>query len=184
MLYLLAAGGGENGPISPMDFANPANHAAGLWALGIFLVLLLVLLKFAWGPITAGLAAREERINESLEKAQAIEKATRELQATNQKMLDDAQREAQGIIATARQTAQATANELAAKAQAEIDAQRERGKRELRLEADKARAMLREEAVELTLQATAKLIGKSLSGDDQRRLAQEALADAESVARN
>lgn len=188
MLYLLAAeGGGEHGGghgINPLDAANPANMMAGIWALGIFLVLLFVLKKFAWGPIVAGLNAREERINDSLEKAQAIEKATRELADTNKKMLDDAQREAQGIIAAARQTAQATATEITAKAQAEIEAQRDRGKRELALEADKARAMLREDAVELTLRAAAKLIGKSLSGDDQRRLAEEALADAESVARN
>lgn len=187
MLYLLAAEGGENGGghgISPLDAANPANLWAGVWALVIFIVLLIVLKKFAWGPIVAGLSAREERINESLEKAQAIEKATRELAETNKQMLDDAQRESQGIIAAARQTAQTTATEITAKAQAEIEAQRDRSKREVALEADKARDMLRTEAVELTLQAAAKLIGKSLTGDDQRRLAEEALADAESVARN
>lgn len=186
MLYLLAAEGGGGGGhgISPLDAANPANMWAGIWALGIFLVLLFVLKKFAWGPIVAGLNAREERINESLEKAQEIEKATRELAETNKKMLEDAQREAQGIIAASRQTAQATAAEITAKAQAEIEAQRDRSKRELVLEADKARAALRADAVDLTLQAAAKLIGKSLTGDDQRRLAEEALTDAESVARN
>ena len=184
MLYLLAADGGEHGGghgISPLDAANPANLWAGVWALVIFIVLLIVLKKFAWGPIVAGLNAREERINESLEKAQAIEKATRELAETNKQMLDDAQRESQSIIAAARQTAQTTATEMA---QAEIEAQRDRSKREVALEADKARDMLRSEAVELTLQAAAKLIGKSLTGDDQRRLAEEALVDAESVARN
>lgn len=187
MLYLLAAEGAEHGGahgISPLDAANPANMQASFWALGIFLVLLLVLWKFAWGPIVAGMNAREARINESLEKAQAIEQATRELADTNKKMLEDAQREAQGIITSARQSAMVAAGELSAKAQAEIEAQRDRAKRELQLEADKARAEIRAEAVDLTLQAAAKLIGRSLTGDDQRRLAEEALADAESVARN
>jgi len=188
MLYLLAAEeGAEHGgghAINPMDWYEPANWAAGAWALGIFIVLLIVLRKFAWGPIVSGLNAREARINESLEKAQEIERATRELAQTNQKMLEDAQREAQSIIAASRQTAKATADEITAKAQAEIEAQRDRSKRELVLEADKARAALRADAVDLTLQAAAKLIGKSLTGDDQRRLAEEALTDAESVARN
>ena len=187
LLYLLAAaegaGGGGHG-ISPLDAANPANLKAGLWALGIFLVLLFVLRKFAWGPIVAGLAAREERITESLEKAAEIEKATRELAETNKKMLEAAQREAQGIIAESRLSAKTAADEILAKAQSEIGDQRERAKREIALESDKARAELRAAAVELTLSAAAKLIGRSMSGDDQRRLAEQALSDAERVARN
>ncbi len=166
MLYLLAAEGAGHGvgpEIDPMDFAEPANWAAGAWALGIFLMLMFVLWKFAWGPIVAGLNAREERINASLEKAQEIEKATREIADTNRKMLEDAQREAQGVIAAARQSAKTTADEITAKAKVEIEAQRDRSKRELVLEADKARAALRADAVELTLMAAAKLLGKSLT---------------------
>ncbi len=187
MLYLLAVEEGGHGGghgIDPMEAANPANWQSGVWALGIFLVLVVVLKKFAWGPIVAGLDAREERINASLEKAAEIEEATRKLAETNQQLLDEARREAQGIIAESRDAAAAAANEISAKAQAEIEAQRDRVKRELALEAEKVKADLRAGAVELTLMAAGKLIGKSLTAEDQRRLAEEALADAESVARN
>ncbi len=187
MLYVLLAsddGGHGGGAINPLDWADPANYKAGLWALGIFLVLVFVLRKFAWGPIVAGLDARENRIAESLEKAAAIEQATRELAETNSQALEAAQREAQGIIAASRQSAQTAADEIIAKAQAEIGAERDRAKREIALESQKASAELRAAAVELTINAAAKLIGRSLSGDDHRRLAEQALGDAETVARN
>jgi F-type H+-transporting ATPase subunit b len=157
---------------------------SGLWALGIFIVVVFVLKKFAWGPIVAGLATREDKINESLEKAAAIEQATRELAETNKKTLDEAQRQAQQIITDARESGKAAGDDIVAKAKAEAESQKERFQRELRLETDKARAVLREDAVSLTLEATAKLLGRSMDASDQRRLVEEALHDAENVARN
>ncbi len=170
--------------INPMDFADPANMWAGIWALVIFLVLALVLGKFAWGPIVSGLKSREDRINDSLKRAEDVEKATRELQETLAKERAKAQQEAQGIVAEARVAAKHAAEEVTAKALAEIEAAKERHHRELSLEGDKVRAELRRDAVELTIAATAKLIGRSLDATDQARLAEDALRDAESVARN
>ena len=182
MLYLLAAEGGA--AINPLHHADPANWKAGLWALGIFIVLVFVLKKLAWGPIVAGLNAREERIAQSLNKAEEIEKATAALAETNRQMLEDAQKEAQSIIAASRETAANTADEIVAKADEEIAAQRDRAQRELQLETEKAKAELRAHAVDLTIDAAGRLIGRTLTGEDQRRLAAEALADAEKVARN
>ena len=62
--------------------------------------------------------------------------------------------------------------------------QRERFTRETQLLVEKAKADLRRETVDLTLLATAKLIGRSMSDADHRRLAEQALSDAETVARN
>ncbi len=191
-LYLLAQedphGGGHAGShpvsINPMDFADPANMWAGIWALVIFSVLALLLGKFAWGPIVSGLKSREDKINASLARAEEVEKATRELQETLAKERAKAQQEAQQIVADARVAAKHAAEEVTAKALAEIEAAKERHHRELSLEGDKVRAELRRDAVELTIAATAKLIGRSLDAKDQARLAEDALRDAESVARN
>jgi F0F1-type ATP synthase membrane subunit b/b' len=43
---------------------------------------------------------------------------------------------------------------------------------------------IRKETVDITLAATAKMLGRSVTSSDHRRLAEEALHDAESVARN
>lgn len=185
-LFVLLAeeGHGGAGMVSPTDLLNPTNHAAALWALGIFVVLLVVLKKMAWGPIVAGLDAREQRIAESLSKAEEIEKATRELAETNRAELEKAQREAAAIVAASRESAKTQAEEIVAKAHADITAEKDRFKRELELETRKAQAILRQDAVDLTIDATSRLIGRTLSSSDERRLVEDALKDAESVARN
>ncbi len=170
--------------INPLEPADPANIKAGFWALGIFVVLAMVLAKFAWGPIAKGMKAREDRINDSLKRAEEVEKATRELQATLEAGRAKAQLEAQAIVAEARTAAKQAAEAVAAKAMADIEAAKERHHRELSLEADRVRAELRRDAVELTIAATSKLIGRSLDAADRTRLAEEALRDAERVARN
>lgn len=184
MPLLILAQQDPHGPgIDPMH-AEHANYAAAVWALVLFAILFFVLWKKAWGPIVAGLQSREDKINESLKRAEELERATRELQETNRKAMEKAQQEAQSIVAEARVAAQRAAAEVAAKANADIEASRDRFQREMRLEADKVRDEIRREAVDITLAATAKVIGKSLTAADHRRLAEDALRDADTVARN
>ena len=170
--------------VNPLDAAAPENLKAALWSLGIFLVVLLVLWKFAWGPIVKGLQGREDRINDSLKRAEELEKATRELADAHRAAIAKSQQEAQQIVADSRAQAQKAASDVAAKAQAEIEESKERFQREMSLEAAKAKAEIRREAVALTLAAASRVIGKNLTGADHARLAEEALRDAESVAKN
>jgi F-type H+-transporting ATPase subunit b len=176
-------GGGE-AEIDPRNLTDHANVAAALWAWAIFIVLVFLLWKFAWGPIAKGLEAREHRISESLKKAEEIEKATRELAETNKAVLAKAQQEAQQLVADARAAAKNAADDVMKKASADVDAQRERFTRETQLAVDKARAELRRDTVELAIQTTAKLLGRTATDADHRRLAEQALRDAESVTRN
>jgi len=183
MWFLLAQehGGAE---IDPRELLHPANVAAAIWAWCIFAALLFVLWKFAWGPIANGLSAREKRISESLKKAEEVEKAAREITETNRKLLAKAQQDAQQIVADARTAGQKAADDVLAKAAAEVDAQRERFTRETQLLVDKARADLRRETVDLTIEATSRLLGRTITDADGRRLAEQALRDAENVTRN
>jgi F-type H+-transporting ATPase subunit b len=182
MWFLLAQEGDPH--VDPRNLGESANIAAAFWAWGIFVVLLFLLWKFAWGPIAKGLEARAHRISESLAKAEEIEKATRELAETNKALLAKTQQEAQQIVAEARAAGRHAAEEVMKKAAADIDAQRERFTRETQLLIDKARADLRRETVNLTVEATSLLLGRSMTDADGRRLAEQALHDAESVTRN
>lgn len=181
-MWFLLAQAHSDPLVDPTDITHHANIAAGIWAWAIFVVLLLLLWKFAWAPIAKGLEARSHRISESLQKAEAIEKATRELQETNRKLFEKAQHEAQALVAEARVAAKHAADEVLVKAHADIEAQRERFVRETSLMVDKARADLRRDTVDLTIEATAKLLGRSMTAADDRRLAEQALRDAESAA--
>ncbi len=182
MWFLLAQEHGAE--IDPIDLQSHPNLAAAAWSWAIFLVLLVVLWKFAWGPIAKGLEAREHRIAESLKRAEEVETAAREIAETNKALLAKAQQDAQTIVAEARTAARHAAEDLMKKAGAEIDAQRERFTRETQLAVDKARAELRRETVELAIDAAGRLLGRGMNDADHRRLAEQALRDAESVTRN
>lgn len=178
-------GGPAGGPaLDPMNVHEPAHWLAGAWTWGIFVLLLILLGKFAWGPIAKGLEARANRISESLKKAEEIEKAARELSETNKALVARAQHDAQQIVSDARVAAQHAAEDVLKKAHAEIDASRVRFTRETELMVEKARADLRKDTVELVLQTTGKLLGSGMTDADHRRLAEQALRDAETVARN
>ena len=185
MWFLLAHEGHGGGPeIDPTHLLDPANAAAAIWAWCIFLVLVVLMWKFAWGPISKGLDARAQRISDSLKRAEEVEKAAREIAESNKALMLKAQQDSAQIVADARNAATQVAEEVRKKATVDVDAQRERFTRETELAVEKARDEMRRETVELTIAATARLLGRSLSDADSRRLAAEALADAETVARN
>ena len=186
MWFLLAQDGhgGGGAEIDPTNLTHPANLAAAVWAWCIFLVLVVLLWKLAWGPISKGLDARAQRITDSLKKAEEVEKAAREIAESNKALMLKAQQDAAQMVSDARNAATQVAEEVRKKAQADVDAQRERFTRETQMAVEKARADLRRETVDLTLQAAGKLLGTTMNDADHRKVAEQALRDAEKVARN
>ena len=98
-----------------------------------FALFVWVFWKFALGPITRMKDAREERIRQSLERAQAIELELQNTRTQNEETLNEARREAQVIlqnarelsdqnIARSREQAQAQADEMLEKARLAFDA--------------------------------------------------------------
>jgi F-type H+-transporting ATPase subunit b len=154
----------------------PIGHS--VWTIVIFLVLLLVLRKFAWKPIATALDSREKSIRESLEKA---EQARAEVNASLQKqkeILDQARAQAVAMAEQARAAAEKAREETVAQARNEAKATMERGLRELKLQQEAAAAELRRQTVDLALAAAEKVVRRTLSDADHRRLAEEAVKEA------
>jgi F-type H+-transporting ATPase subunit b len=117
--------------------------------------------------------ARELRIAEGLKKAEEAEARARELVERQEEILEEARREAQKFIADARAAAENVKNDMVIAAQQEITEQRERAKKEIGLERAKAIEELKKATVELTLEASARLLKREIRDEDHRRLAQE-----------
>jgi len=168
----------SEGPVSDRGgvWDVPIGHS--IWTIVIFLVLLLVLRKFAWKPIATSLDAREKSIRESLEKA---EQARAEVAGSLQKqkeILDQARAQAAAMAEQARATAEKTKEEVVTQARNEAKAVMDRGLRELRLQQEAAAAELRRQTVDLALAAAQKVVRRSLSEADHRQLAEEAVKEA------
>lgn len=154
--------------------------ATALWTWGVFIVTLFLLSKIAWPMLMKKMEEREVRIAEGLKKAEEAETRARELAERQEQVLAEARQEAQRLLAESRAAAENARNDLLAAAQEEIAAQRERAKTEINQERAKAIDDLKKATVELTLEASARLLRRELQDEDHRRLAREVVEEVAS----
>jgi F-type H+-transporting ATPase subunit b len=147
----------------------------GIWTIVIFVLLLLILRKFAWGPLLEGLTKREQSIRDAVEEAKKARDETTRVTAEFKAKMDQAYAEIPKMMDEARRDAQNLAEEMRAKANQDIQAERARLRREIDMARDQALQELWNQAAQLATLISAKAIGRSLSEDDHRRLVDEAL---------
>jgi F-type H+-transporting ATPase subunit b len=131
---------------------------------------------FAFGPIQKMIDERRQRIEESIAAADRAREEARKLLEEHRALMGQARRDAEEILVEARKTAESTRVRL--KDELEEDRQRrlEETKRQIEAETHRALGQIRQEVAELTLLAAAKVTGKVLDSDDQRRLIDEAIS--------
>jgi F-type H+-transporting ATPase subunit b len=162
---------------TPNVFAFSQN--VSFWTLVIFLVLLAVLAKWAFPPILGYAAAREKRIQDSLDEAKRTRDEAAALLAQQRQELTGARQEAQHIITDAKQAAEKVRTELINQAKADQETMLTRAKQEIDRERERAVESIRHEAVDLAIAAAAKLMEKKLGAEDDRRLVSEFLGRAQ-----
>lgn len=150
------------------------------WTLVIFLILLFALAKTAWPAILKAVEERERSIQAQLDAAAKANAEAQRVLAVYQQQIAAAHEEAQAIVAAARQAGERLRGDLVGKGRAEQEELLVRARREIGLEKDKALTELRREAVELSIAAASKVIGRNVDNEADRRLVQEYLANLES----
>lgn len=151
-----------------------------IWTWAVFLVTLLILSKIAWPMLMTKMEEREIRIADGLKKAEEAEARARELAERQEQILEQTRKEAQAFLAESRQGAENAKNAMLASAQEEIAAERERAKKEIGLERSKAVEELKRATVDLTLEASARLLQREIRDEDHRRLAQQVIEEVAS----
>lgn len=174
-LTLLAQEGAPSRPFMQPD--------TGLmfWTLVIFVGLLFVLSKYAFGPLTKAVAAREKSLQDAIDAARADREAAAALLAEHQSKIDAARAEAQRFIADARGIAEKMRTDLLDQTRKEQAEMLERAQRDIAGERDKAVAQLRREAVDLALAGASKVIEQNLESDKNRQLVESYLASIGTV---
>ncbi|HZT83639.1 MAG TPA: F0F1 ATP synthase subunit B [Gemmataceae bacterium] len=148
-----------------------------IWTIVVFVLLLLVLGKFAWKPMLRGLQQRELNILSAIQDAERAREEAQRMRAQLQKEMDGAQSKVLEILDEARRSAERLHAEMTAKAKADIQAEKERMQREMETAHDQAMQDLVNRAAELATLISTKAIRRNLSPDDHRRLVDDALAD-------
>ncbi len=152
------------------------NPGLTLWTAITFLVLIVVLGKFAWGPIIKMLDERERTIREAIDQAKK-ERAEAERMLIEQKAsLAAAQREAALLAQRSKQEVEAMRLELTARARKEADDLVAQARQQIQEEKAKALLELKGQVADLAIEAARRLIQSSLDEKAQRALVEEYIA--------
>lgn len=145
------------------------------WELISFGILLVVLYKYAFPPILRALEEREKKIRDSLEQAERHRiEAERRLAEYETKLAASA-KEAEAIIAQAKDRSQRLLEENEQRLTAEAERIKAEAGREIEQERRRAIRDIQQQTTELALLVAEKVVERSLTDADHRRLADEAL---------
>jgi F-type H+-transporting ATPase subunit b len=142
----------------------------------VFLLLVVILRKFAWGPISQGLEKREHHIAHEIAAAEKANADAKMLLADYQKKLDASHAEVKAILEEARRDAEQTRQDGMANAGKEAALIIERGKREIDDAKDAALRELAQVATDQALALAGKLLQQKLQPADHARLIEDSLA--------
>lgn len=152
-----------------------------IWQIAAFLVLLLLLRRYAYQPILNILDQRSERIRESMANAEQIKKDLADAQANAQQLLAEARQQSQVILNNAQKQANDAIAASRDEAQKQGNALIDRAQQQIQADTTAARQQLRQEVASLALLVARKAVGDRVGGDlnVQNSLVDDALAQAE-----
>lgn len=146
-----------------------------IWTFVVFFCLLLILGKFAWGPVMDGLDQREQSIATMIEEAkQGQEKAAEQLKQYEAK-LAAAGEEARELVARARKDAETAKDRILAEAQQAADRQRQRAIEDIQVAKNVALQEITEKSVDLAVNLAGRIVRQQLKAEDHSQLIREAM---------
>jgi F-type H+-transporting ATPase subunit b len=148
-----------------------------IWTLLVFGISMWILAKLAFPRIAEALDKRQKAIEESIETSERVRREADQLLEEYRERLSAARGQADDIVARARKTGEAHENEVLADARVKREEMMEQTRRDIETETRRAIQEIRKEVADLTVAATEKVTRKTLTGEDQKRLVEEALAE-------
>lgn len=157
---------------------NDFSFGLFFWQVLIFLLLIILLRKFAWKPILDSVNTREQGIRDALASAEAARKEMQDLQADNQKILNEARMERDAMMKEAREIKEKMIADAKAEAQAEGAKMIEQAKATINSEKNAAMAELKAQVSGLSLEIAEKILKSELSGKEaQTNMVERMLED-------
>lgn len=145
------------------------------WEIVSFAILFWVLYKFAFPPILQALETRERKIKDSIDQAERHRTEAEAKMREYEAKLKAASHEAEAILNRAKERAQRALEENEQRMVAEAERIKAEAAREIEHERHKAVQEIRGQTASLALQVAEKVVARSLTDADHRRLADEAL---------
>jgi F-type H+-transporting ATPase subunit b len=148
-----------------------------IWTIICFGITFFVLRKYAFGPIQTMIDARRETIERALAEADNARQEARNLLEEHKKLIGQAKSEAEEILSEARRVGEAQRERVREETEEDRQRRLEETRRQIEQATHQALGQIREEVGKLSLLAAEKITRKTLTGADQQRLIDEALAE-------
>lgn len=145
---------------------NDFSYGLFFWQAFILVVLIILLVKFAWKPIMTAIIAREEGIVNAIASAEAARKEMQALQADNQRILNEARAERDAMMKEAREIKEKMIAEAKAEADAAGNKIIEQAKATINSEKNAAMAELKTQVSVLSVEIAEKLLRTELSNKE------------------
>ncbi len=176
---VLAAGEGDAHSGGPSLFTGDLGNI--FWTLITFVFVLVVLGKFAWGPILSALKQREDFIRDSLATAKKDREAAEARLKEYEEKLATARAEATGIVEEGRRDAEVVKQKIQEDAKAAATAMIDRAKREIGIATDTAVKQLYTLGAGLATDVASRMIGREVNAMDHERLINDSIAELEAA---
>ncbi|MFM2368959.1 MAG: hypothetical protein RL619_1259 [Bacteroidota bacterium] len=157
---------------------NDFSFGLFIWQVLIFVGLIFLLKKFAWKPILDAVNDREEGIKNALESAENARKEMQNLQADNQRILQEARLERDNMLKDAREMKEKMVADAKNEAQVQGLKMIEQAKAAIESEKNAAMAELKLQVSTLSLSIAEKILKDELSNKEaQTKLVEKMLGD-------
>jgi len=151
-----------------MEFLTPGTGLL-FWQVIIFILLVVLLSKFAWKPILSSLKERETFIQDALDQAEKAKSEMAALKGDNEKLLKQARDERDKILRDARDAANRLQDQIQTEAKKSADKIIEEAKAIINIEKQAALRDVREQVAMFSLEIAEKLMKKNLSDDKSQK---------------
>jgi F-type H+-transporting ATPase subunit b len=167
-------------PSSGDSGLNPFSPSAlegdlALWTVVVFVCVLAVLWRFAWGPLSAALDRRERGVADQIAEAEAANQKAKDILAGYEQKLADAKDDVRGILEQGRRDAEKLGRELLDKAKEEASAEHARALKQIEAAADAAVKSLADQSAAMAVELAGKIVHAKLNPADHARLIEQAV---------
>jgi F-type H+-transporting ATPase subunit b len=163
--------GGSSAP-NPLVQLDPGLF---IWTIITFVVLFLILAKFAWKPLLNALKEREDQIKLALQNAAQAKEELGKLTLKSEVITNKAREEANVILSEARETSEKIKQDMLSKATEEANKIRIEAETKIKVEKDRAVDEIKTKIVDLTIAISEKIIKKNLSSKENQKLIKDSL---------
>ncbi|GEA94772.1 ATP synthase subunit b [Weissella viridescens] len=141
-----------------------------LFLLIAFVILMLLLKKFAWGPVVKMMDDRANKVAHDLDSAEDARQQAEKLSKERQEQLTAARTDANKIVADAKKSADAQGKKIVADAQTKAQTLKDRAATQIEQDRSEAMTSAKNDVADLSVTIAQKIIQKELKLDDQKAL--------------